>query len=88
MFLEKEEIISSLRSKVFEKIEEIRHEISQSLFEKMENKELYFIFDKKEEEIIDGPFITKSEAEKCISKMKRKENLIVVTEKTLEKMGF
>lgn len=77
MFFDKEDILLKLQEKANEKIEILRHELAQSLFDQL-SEELYFVYDKDKEEVIDGPFKTEQDAVSYIKNTENK-NLVVIT---------
>lgn len=87
MLFNKEEIVLTLVEKANEKIEMLRHDMAQSLFDSL-NEETYFVFDKKAEDVVGGPFASKAKAQDFVKEMGSKD-LVIMTEKALEKkMGL
>lgn len=83
---EKDDILLALQEKANEKLETLRHDMAQSLFECLSvNEETYFVYDKAEEDVVAGPFENKAKAKSYVNDMEDSENLVVVTEKNLEK---
>lgn len=88
MLFNKEQIALTLQEKANQKIEMLRHEMAQGLFESNLTEDIYFVFDKKSEEVAGGPFASNAKAKAYIAEMGSKD-LVVMTEKALEKkMGI
>ena len=86
MLFDKEELIANLEEKAISKIEMLRQEISRTMFGQL-NEELFFVFDKKMEDVVGGPFSSKTKAQEYIKELDSKD-LIIMTEKALaKKMG-
>lgn len=83
MLFNKEELVSSLQEKALEKIEMLRREIAQAMFDSL-SEETYFVFDKKAEDVVGGPFDSKAKAKAFVKDMDS-EDLVIITEKALEK---
>lgn len=73
MIFTKEEILQSLQEKANEKIEEIRHELAQTLFEAV-STDGFFVYDEKEGEVIGGPFKTFQQATKYAANMEDEDS--------------
>jgi len=87
MLFNKEQLVLTLQEKVHEKIEMLRHEMAQAMFDSL-SEETYFVFDKKEKDIVGGPFDSKSKAQAFAKELNTKD-LVVMTEKALEnKLGI
>ena len=84
MLFNKEQLVLSLQEKAHEKIEMLRHEMAQAMFDSL-NEEAFFVFDKEAEDVVGGPFASKAKAQAFVKEMGSK-NLVVMTEKALEKM--
>ncbi len=84
MLFNKEQLVLSLQEKAHEKIEMLRHEMAQAMFDSL-NEEAFFVFDKETEDVVGGPFASKAKAQAFVKEMGSKD-LVVVTEKALEKM--
>lgn len=82
MLFNKEQLVLSLQEKVYTKIEQLRQDLAESLFEVI-TEETYFVFDKKAEDVVGGPFSTKAKANSFIKEM-GDDNLIAMTEKAIE----
>jgi len=85
MLFNKEQIVLTLQEKVNEKIEIIRQEMAESLFDAL-TEESFFAFDKKAEDIVGGPFKTKALALEYVKDMDAK-NIVIMTEKAIEKLS-
>lgn len=83
MLFDKEQLVSSLQEKALEKIEMLRREIAQTMFDSL-SEETYFVFDKKAEDVVGGPFDSKAKAKAFVKDMDS-EDLVIMTEKALEK---
>lgn len=87
MIFDKEQLILSLQEKAHEKIEILRHEMAQSMFDAL-SEETFFVFDKKAEDVVGGPFASRAKAQAFVKEMDSKD-LVIMTEKALEKkMGL
>lgn len=84
MLFNKEELVLSLQEKASEKIEMLRHEMAQAMFDSL-NEETYFVYDKKAEDVVGGPFGSKAKAQAFVKDMDS-EDLVIMTEKALEKL--
>ena len=84
MRFNQEQLVLSLQEKAHEKIEMLRHEMAQAMFDSL-NEEAFFVFDKEAEDVVGGPFASKAKAQAFVKEMGSK-NLVVMTEKALEKM--
>lgn len=84
MLFDKEQLVLSLQEKAHEKIEMLRHELAQAMFDSL-NEESFFVFDKEAEDVVGGPFASKAKAQAFVKEMGSKD-LVVMTEKALEKI--
>lgn len=84
MLFNKEQLVLSLQEKAHEKIEMLRHEMAQALFDSL-NEETFFVFDKAAEDVVGGPFASKAKAQAFVKEM-GSNDLVIMTEKALEKM--
>jgi len=82
MILDKEQLILTLQEKAQEKIEILRQELAQSLFDKI-TEETFFVYDKKDEDVVGGPFSSKAKAMEYVKEMDSK-TLVIMTERALE----
>ena len=83
MLFNKEQLVLSLQEKALEKIEMLRREIAQAMFDSL-SEETFFVFDKKAEDVVGGPFDSKTKAKAFVKNMNSKD-LVIMTEKALEK---
>lgn len=83
MLFNKEQLVLSLQEKAHEKIEMLRHEMAQAMFDSL-NEETFFVFDKKAEDVVGGPFASKAKAQAFVKETDSKD-LVIMTEKALEK---
>lgn len=83
MLFNKEQLVSSLQEKAHEKIEMLRHEMAQAMFDSL-TEETFFVFDKKAEDVVGGPFESKAKAQSFVKEMDSKD-LVIMAEKALEK---
>lgn len=86
---DKDDILTTLQEKANEKIEQLRHEMAQSLFEKNITEETFFVYHKTEQDVVGGPFSTRSHAQPYADDMEDSSLLVVMTEKALKtKLGI
>jgi hypothetical protein len=83
MLFNKEKLVLTLQEKAHEKIEVLRHEMAQAMFDTL-TEETFFVFDKKAEDVVGGPFKSKAKAQAFVKEMDSKD-LVIMTEKSLEK---
>lgn len=83
MVFEKEEILLTLQEKANEKIEQLRHEMAQTLFEANISEETFYVFSKKEEDVVGGPFSNKQKAKQYIADEGGSNDLLVLTDKAI-----
>lgn len=66
MLFDKEDIRLSIQEKVHDKIEELRHEMAQAIFDGL-NEGAFFVHDEDGDDVVAGPFKTREEAKKHIN---------------------
>lgn len=88
MLFDKDEILTSLVVKANEKIEQLRHEMAQDMFEATLSEEAYFVYNKQSEDIVAGPFATRAKARVFRDKEANSFQLDVASDKELQsKLG-
>ena len=63
MMFDKDEVLDALAVKANEKLEEMRHEIAQAMFDTL-SEEAFYVYSKKGDEVVAGPFESKQRAER------------------------
>lgn len=86
MFIEKQDILSALQEKMHTKLENLRQELAESIFSAELSEGVFFVYDKKERDIVGGPFASKDKANAFVNDMEDKAQLEVVDEKKAEKL--
>lgn len=87
MMFDKDEVLDTLAVKANEKIEEMRHEIAQAMFDSL-SEEAFYVYSKKGDEVVAGPFDSKQRAERERAQGD-KHDLIVMTERDIQnKLGL
>lgn len=85
MMFDKDEVLDALVVKANGKLEEMRHEIAQAMFDSL-SEEAFYVYSKKGDEVVAGPFDSKQRAERAAGD---KHDLIVMTERDIQnKLGL